>query len=62
MAVFEVRYNLSYNIYSVSKDNEVTKIKTLTGTTAFVEPASTQLAISAEVNGKETYYSHIVKM
>ena len=51
----------SYNIYSVSKDNEVTKIKTLTGTTAFVEPASTQLAISAEVNGKETYLSEMKK-
>ena len=51
----------SYNIYSVSKDNEVTKIKTLTGTSAFVESASTPLAISAEVNGKETYLSEMKK-
>lgn len=51
----------SYNIYSVSKDNEVTKIKTVTETTAFIEVASTQLAISAEINGKETYLSELTK-
>ena len=50
-----------YNIYSVSGDNDVKKLTSTTKTTAFVEPGSTQIAISAEIDGKETYLSELKK-
>ena len=48
-----------YNIYSVSKDNDVKKLASTTETTAFVEPGSTKITISAEIGGKETYLSDV---
>ena len=36
-------------------------VTSTTKTTAFVEPGSTQIAISAEIDGKETYLSELKK-
>ena len=50
-----------YNIYKVDNYNNVELLKTTTNTEAFIAYASTEIAVSAIINNKETYLSKLTK-
>ena len=51
----------SYNIYKIDNDKNADLIQTSNTTATFIGYASTYIAISAIVNGKETYLSETSK-